>query len=159
MRLRSPRKLTLVSVCALSALTLVGPSVSRPASFLRVQAENAPSENAAPGDDLPGKVVHSWLANSFATEEGHQSVPINVSGIGVAPDGTVFSAGVAEALGGVASYKSGRFVTKYDYDSGWGSSLLSPQTIITLTSGRARACSARVGAMQLITERLISKRT
>ena len=76
----------------------------------------------AAGDDLPGKVVHSWLANSFARTQGHQSVPVSVCGIGVTPDGTVFSAGVAEGYGGVASYKDGRFVTKYDYDSGFGSS-------------------------------------
>lgn len=75
-----------------------------------------------PADDLPGKVIHSWIANSFATEAGHQSVPVNVCGIGVTPDGTVYSAGVSEAFGGVASYKNGKFVTKYDYDSGWGSS-------------------------------------
>ncbi len=73
-------------------------------------------------DELPGKVVHSWLANSFFTMDGHQSVPVNVCGIGVTPDGTVFSAGVAEGYGGVASYRGGRFVTKYDYDSGFGSS-------------------------------------
>ena len=78
--------------------------------------------DAQPEDNLPGKVVHSWLANSFATEKGHQSVPVNVCGIGVTPDGTVYSAGVSEAFGGVASYKNGKFVTKYDYDSGWGSS-------------------------------------
>ncbi len=74
------------------------------------------------GDELPGKVVHSWLANSFAKAAGHQSVPVSVCGIGVTPDGTVLSAGVAEGYGGVASYKGGRFVTKYDYDSGFGSS-------------------------------------
>ncbi len=74
------------------------------------------------GDDLPGKVVHSWLANSFARQQGHQWVPVNVCGIGVTPDGTVFSAGVAEGEGGVASYKGGEFVTKYDYESGFGSS-------------------------------------
>ncbi len=79
----------------------------------------------AAGDDLPGVVVHSWLANSFATEQGHQSVPVNVCGICVTPDGTVFSAGVSEAFGGVGSYKDGRFVTKYDYDSGFGSSASS----------------------------------
>ena len=49
-------------------------------------------------------------------------MPVNVCGIGVTPDGTVFSAGVAEGYGGVASYKDGEFVTKYDYDSGFGSS-------------------------------------
>ncbi len=73
-------------------------------------------------DDLPGKVVHSWLGNSFAKEEGRQSVPVNVCGIAVTPDGTVFSAGVAEAGGGVGSYKAGKFVTRYDYESGFGSS-------------------------------------
>jgi hypothetical protein len=67
-------------------------------------------------------VVYSWLANSFARERGHQWVPVNVCGIGVAPDGTVFSAGVAEGGGGVGAYKDGQFVTKYDYDSGFGSS-------------------------------------
>ena len=55
-------------------------------------------------------------------EQGHQWVPVNVCGIGVTPNGTVFSAGVAEGYGGVASYKDGKFVTKYDYDSGFGSS-------------------------------------
>ncbi len=74
------------------------------------------------GDELPGTVVHSWLANSFASVQGHQSVPVNVCGIGVTADGTVFSAGVAEGYGGVASYRDGRFVTRYDYDSGFGSS-------------------------------------
>ncbi len=76
----------------------------------------------AAGDDLPGTVVHSWLANSFAVMQGHQSVPVSVCGICVTPDGTVFSAGVAEGYGGVASYRDGRFVTRYDYDSGFGSS-------------------------------------
>lgn len=72
--------------------------------------------------DLPGTVIHSWLANSFATPKGHQSVPVTAVGLAVTPDGTVFSAGVAEGYGGVAAYKDGKFVTKYDYDSGFGSS-------------------------------------
>lgn len=80
------------------------------------------SADALADRDLPGTVVHSWLANSFANEAGHQFVPVNICGIGVTPDGTVYSAGVSEAFGGVASYKDGQFVTKYDYDSGWGSS-------------------------------------
>ncbi len=83
----------------------------------RAGAGDAPSR-----DDLPGTVVHSWLANSFATQKGHQSVPVTAIAIAVTPDGTVFSAGVAEGYGGVASYKAGKFVTKYDYDSGFGSS-------------------------------------
>jgi hypothetical protein len=83
----------------------------------RVQAAVTP-----PGGDLPGSVIHSWLANSFATQKGHQSVPVTAIAIAVTPDGTVFSAGVAEGYGGVASYKDGKFVTKYDYDSGFGSS-------------------------------------
>jgi hypothetical protein len=74
------------------------------------------------GGDLPGTVVHSWLGNSFATQKGHQSVPVTAIAIAVTPDGTVFSAGVAEGYGGVASYNAGKFVTKYDYDSGFGSS-------------------------------------
>jgi hypothetical protein len=49
-------------------------------------------------------------------------VPVTAIAIAVTPDGTVFSAGVAEGYGGVASYKAGKFVTKYDYDSGFGSS-------------------------------------
>ncbi len=76
----------------------------------------------AAADDLPGNVVHSWLANSFARAQGHQWVPVNVCGIAVTADGTVFSAGVAESGGGVGSYKNGQFAGKYDYDSGWGSS-------------------------------------
>ncbi len=83
----------------------------------RVEARDTPS-----GGDLPGSVVHSWLANSFATQKGHQSVPVTAIAIAVTPDGTVFSAGVAEGYGGVASYKAGKFITKYDYDSGFGSS-------------------------------------
>lgn len=75
--------------------------------------------------DLPGSVIHSWLANSFSREKGHHSVPITAIAIAVAPNGTVFSAGVAEGYGGVASYKNGQFVTKYDYDSGFGSSASS----------------------------------
>lgn len=67
-------------------------------------------------------MIQSWLANSFSQTQGHQFVPVNVSGIAVTPDGTVFSSGVAEGYGGVASYKDGKFVTKYDYDSGFGSS-------------------------------------
>jgi hypothetical protein len=74
------------------------------------------------GENLPGRVVHSWLANSFAARRGHQFVPVTAVAIAATPDGTVFSAGVAEAYGGVASYKGGKFVTKYDYDSGFGSS-------------------------------------
>lgn len=81
-----------------------------------------PSGRCGAGDDLPGKVVQSWLANSFARKQGHQWVPVNVCSIAVTSDGTVFSAGVAEGEGGVASYKDGEFVTKYDYDSGFGSS-------------------------------------
>jgi sugar lactone lactonase YvrE len=72
--------------------------------------------------DIPGRVIHSWIANSFARKKGNQFVPVTSAGIAVKPDGTVFSAGVAEAFGGVASYKDGKFVTKYDYDSGFGSS-------------------------------------
>lgn len=81
--------------------------------------------NAVPTSDvtnLPGSVVHSWLANSFSRHAGHHSVPVTAIAIAVAPDGTVFSAGVAEGYGGVASYRDGKFVTKYDYDSGFGSS-------------------------------------
>ncbi len=88
-------------------------------TFLLVRVDAAESVT---NGDLPGSVIHSWLANSFATQTGHQSVPVTAIGIAVTPDGTVFSAGVAEGYGGVASYKEGRFVTKYDYDSGFGSS-------------------------------------
>lgn len=72
--------------------------------------------------DVPGLVVHSWMANSFCRQSGHHSVPVTAIAIAVAADGTVFSAGVAEGYGGVASYRDGKFVTKYDYDSGFGSS-------------------------------------
>ena len=99
------------------ALMIVNGSASLQLGLGRVEAADLPLN-----DSLPGKVVHSWLANSFATENGHESVPVNVCGIGVTLDGTVYSAGVSEAFGGVASYKDGKFVTKYDYDSGWGSS-------------------------------------
>ena len=95
--------LTLVCICTLN--------------LGRVEAGDTPS-----GGDLPGSVVHSWLANSFATQKGHQSVPVTAIAIAVTPDGTLFSAGVAEGYGGVASYKDGKLVTKYDYDSGFGSS-------------------------------------
>ena len=78
--------------------------------------------DTASGGDLPGSVIHSWLANSFATQKGHQSVPVTAIAIAVTSDGTVYSAGVAEGYGGVASYKDGTFVAKYDYDSGFGSS-------------------------------------
>ena len=109
--------LILLCLCALTALMFVNESVSLQLGLGRVEAADTPLN-----DDLPGKVVHSWLANSFATEKGHESVPVNVCGIGVTLDGTVYSAGVSEAFGGVASYKDGKFITKYDYDSGWGSS-------------------------------------
>lgn len=95
------------------------------ACLLPAEPGNIDAPLRSPSDDLPGRVVHSWLANSFAAEKGHQFVPVNVCGIGVTADGTVFSAGVSEAFGGVASYKQGQFVTKYDYDSGWGSSSTS----------------------------------
>ncbi|MBS0260949.1 MAG: hypothetical protein JSS02_03250 [Planctomycetes bacterium] len=49
-------------------------------------------------------------------------MPVNISGMAVTADGTVFTSGVAEGYGGVASYKDGQFVTKYDYESGFGSS-------------------------------------
>lgn len=62
-------------------------------------------------------------------------MPVNVSAITVTPDGTVFTAGVAESYGGVASYKAGQFVTKYDYDSGFGSS--AGRVTPTLLSSRA----------------------
>ncbi len=90
---------------------------------LALHAENKPVAAQLPvGGDLPGSVIHSWLANSFSRDKGHQSVPVTAIAIAVTPDGTVFSAGVAEGYGGVASYKDGKFVTKYDYDSGFGSS-------------------------------------
>lgn len=103
MRKHCLHKLTLACICTLN----LGP----------VEAGDTPS-----GGDLPGSVIHSWLANSFATQKGHQSVPVTAIAIAVTPDGKVFSAGVAEGYGGVASYKAGMFVTKYDYDSGFGSS-------------------------------------
>ncbi len=78
------------------------------ASFA-LHGENRPNAlRPSAGDDLSGKVIHSWLANSFFREQGHQWVPVNVWDIGVTRDGTVFSAGVAEYGGGVGSYKDGR---------------------------------------------------
>jgi hypothetical protein len=63
---------------------------------------------------LAGKLV--------CQQKGTSILPVTAVAIAVTPDGTVFSAGVAEAYGGVASYKAGKFVTKYDYESGFGSS-------------------------------------
>ena len=92
-------------------------------SGVALHAENRTDATQPPtGGDLPGSVIHSWLANSFSRDKGHHSVPVNITGISVTPDGIVFTSGVAEGYGGVASYKDGRFVTKYDYDSGFGSS-------------------------------------
>ena len=41
------------------------------------------------GDDLPGSVVQSWLANSFSRHQGHHSVPVTAIGIAVTPDGMI----------------------------------------------------------------------
>jgi len=65
----------------------------------RVRAAD-PSQVAAvrpqTGGNLPGSVIHSWLANSFSRDKGHHSVPVTAIAIAVTPEGTVFSAGVAE---------------------------------------------------------------
>lgn len=112
--------LKLVILFTLSCLTGVAPwagcraSAAAPGPVAAVQLPT--------GGDLPGKVIQSWLANSFVQQKGHHSVPVTANALAVTPDGTVFSAGVAEGYGGVASYKDGRFITKYDYDSGFGSS-------------------------------------
>jgi hypothetical protein len=105
------------SISVLAALALCAESRVRAADV-----SQATAVDSATGGDMPGRVIHSWLANSFAIQKGHQSVPVTAVGLAVTPDGTVFSAGVAEGYGGVASFKDGKFVTKYDYDSGFGSS-------------------------------------
>ena len=107
----------LLRFCSVIVLVLVYfPGSLQPGADC-VEAANIPLKDAP-----PGIVINSWLANSFSQARGHQFVPVNVSGLAVTPDGTVFSSGVAEGYGGVASYKGGKFVTKYDYDSGFGSS-------------------------------------
>jgi hypothetical protein len=111
------KKTILFSLTLLAGWALCGEGRVRAADV----SQAAPVKPATDGD-LPGTVIHSWLANSFATQKGHQSVPVTAIAIAVTPDGTVFSAGVAEGYGGVASYRDGKFVTKYDYDSGFGSS-------------------------------------
>jgi hypothetical protein len=113
-----------VNVVLFLAIPLLAAAALLPAERRVSAAEVSPPTVVKPstGDDPPGRVVHSWLANSFATQRGHEFVPVTAVAIAVRPDGTVFSAGVAEAYGGVASYKAGEFVTKYDYDSGFGSS-------------------------------------
>ncbi len=106
------------------------------------------------GDDLPGMDVHSWMANSFARQQGHQWLPVRVCGIGVTPDGTVFSAGVAEGEGGVASYKGGEFVTKYDDERGFGGSASAVAADDAYVSiGPPLACFAHDAATSLITGR------
>jgi hypothetical protein len=108
---------TLFSLTLLSGLALCGEGRMCAADV----SQAAPAKPAA-DRELPGSVIHSWLANSFSRQQGHHSVPVTAIAIAVTPDGTVFSAGVAEGYGGVASYRDGKFVTKYDYDSGFGSS-------------------------------------
>jgi hypothetical protein len=105
-----------------SAFLLAGVALCAESLLSVAQVTQATAVKPATGGDLPGKVIHSWLANSFCRDQGHHSVPVTAIAITVTPDGTVFSAGVAEGYGGVASYKDGKFVTKYDYDSGFGSS-------------------------------------
>ncbi len=105
-----------------SVFLLAGVALCAESRFSAAKVAQATAVKPAAGGDLPGKVIHSWLANSFCRDQGHHSVPVTGIAIAVTPDGTVFSAGVAEGYGGVASYKDGKFVTKYDYDSGFGSS-------------------------------------
>jgi hypothetical protein len=111
---------SLIHIPLIAGVVLCGQNLVRAADLSR--AATAPPSTVG---DLPGSVIQSWLANSFSRDKGHHSVPVTAIAIAVAPNGTVFSAGVAEGYGGVASYKDGRFVTKYDYDSGFGSSASS----------------------------------
>ncbi len=95
-------------MCVLIATTVLAPSIAK-------------SVDGQHKDALSGTVVNSWVANSFQKQKGHHFVPVNISALAATADGTVFSSGCAEGYGGVGSYKDGKFVTKYDYSSGFAS--------------------------------------
>lgn len=114
------KSISLISIPLIAAVMLCGQNPVSAAELNQAAAMQPPTVG-----ELPGRVIQSWLANSFSRDKGHHSVPVTAIAIAVTPDGTVFSAGVAEGYGGVASYKEGQFVTKYDYDSGFGSSASS----------------------------------
>ena len=64
----------------------------------------------------------SWIGDSFFD---HRTNPVShipdwLGGVAVAPNGTVFTAGYAEAGGGGASFKDGKFAGRYQGFAPWG---------------------------------------
>jgi hypothetical protein len=70
---------------------------------------------------LPGTFHFSWVGNSFMNHTAKAWVPDEVRDLCVASDGTVFTAGYAEAGGSGLAIKNGEFFGRYGgFNSGFG---------------------------------------
>ena len=70
---------------------------------------------------LPGSFRYSWVGNSFMNHTAKAWVPDEVRDLCVAANGTVFTAGYAEAGGSGLAVKSGAFFGRYSgFNSGFG---------------------------------------
>ncbi|MEP6756113.1 MAG: hypothetical protein ABJA67_11485, partial [Chthonomonadales bacterium] len=70
---------------------------------------------------LPGTVRYSWVGNTFMDHNAKAWVPDEVRDLCVASDGTVFTAGYAEAGGSGLGIKKGAFFGRYSgFKSGFG---------------------------------------
>lgn len=70
---------------------------------------------------LPGTLTYSWIGNSFMDHSARAWVPDEVRDLCVASDGTVFTAGYAEAGGSGLGIKNGSFFGRYSgFNSGFG---------------------------------------
>jgi len=70
---------------------------------------------------LPGTLRYSWIGNTLMDHNARAWVPDEVRDLCVAPDGTVFTAGYAEAGGSGLGIKNGVFFGRYSgFKSGFG---------------------------------------
>ncbi len=70
---------------------------------------------------LPGTLRYSWVGNSFMNHDSKAWIPDEVRDLCVSKDGTVFTAGYAEAGGSGLALRNGRFFGRYSgFNSGFG---------------------------------------
>ena len=76
---------------------------------------------SVPAQTLPGICSFSWVGNSFMNHSAKAWVPDEVRDLCVAGDGTVFTAGYAEAGGSGLAIRNGEFFGRYSgFKSGFG---------------------------------------
>ena len=74
-----------------------------------------------PAQTLPGTFSYSWVGNSFMNHTAKAWVPDEVRDLCVSANGTVFTAGYAEAGGSGLAVKNGAFFGRYSgFNSGFG---------------------------------------